>query len=191
MCPPLLAAIAAAPVASAALGLGAVSTGVQIIGQQLQIKQASDEAAYKNAVLANQGTVINQDIKHEQQQQLVRDQIIAEETLQAEGLAKVRFAGLGQQLSPGSAAADRGTEIREAGAFREKVNQADSLRRIRNFNIQRGNLSAEAGLNTLRAEGTASTLRARQFGTVLTGLTNIGTTFKFKGGFGFRTRGIE
>ena len=181
MCDPTLVAIAMV-----------ASTGMRIVGQQQQAKQAAQEASYKNAVLDNQRAVIQSDNVYDAQQQQVRNQLIAEETLRATGRAEVQFAGLGQQLAFGSSASDILGDIAAEGAFKTSVSVANQKLRERNRNIQVGNLRAEANLNTLRAEGAQATANLRGFGTALSSATSFGTTFKFEdGGIVFRSKSLS
>jgi hypothetical protein len=179
MCHPALVAVAMA-----------ASTGMQIVGQQQQAKQASEEASYKNAVLDNQRAVIQSDIQHESRQEDVRQALIAEEAAQATGRAEVQFASLGQQLAFGSSASDILADFAAESAFRAKVSAADSARLKRNFAIQQGNLLAEANLNTLRAEGAQTTANLQGLSAVAALGVQAGSTFEFTkaGKFAFRTR---
>jgi hypothetical protein len=182
MCDPTLVAIAMV-----------ASTGMQIAGQQQQAKQASQEAAYKNAVLDNQRAVIQSDNVYDAQQQEVRNQIIAEETLRATGRAEVQFASLGQQLAFGSSASDILGDISAEGAFKTSVSVANQKLRERNRNIQVGNLGAEARLNMLRAEGARATANLQGLGAAAALGVQAGSTFKFDkaGKFVFRTKPIR
>jgi len=181
MCDPTLAAIAMV-----------ASTGIQIFGQQQQAKQASEEASYKNAVLTNQSAVIQSDNVYDAQQQQVRNQLIAEETLRATGRAEVQFAGLGQQLAFGSSASGTLGDIAAEGAFKTSVSVADQKLRERNRNIQIGNLRAGANLNTLRAEGAQATANLKGLGSAAALGSQAGSAFTFDkaGKFQFRTKSL-
>ena len=187
MCPPLLAAIAAAPMASAAIGTTIIGAGISIAGQRQAAQAAAQQAAYKNAILRNQQAVIGQDIAAEKENQRLRLQLIGEAGKQREGEIRVAQAAQGQLVDVGSAA-DTTADLAGEVAFKKLVSDRDSANVIRNLQIQAGNIEGAAGLNTFNAQQASTAAGFTSFGTAFKTGAGLFSTFEGDGEGGIRFR---
>tara|TARA_Y100000310_G_scaffold25627_1_gene24513 strand:+ start:8378 stop:8923 length:546 start_codon:yes stop_codon:yes gene_type:complete len=166
---------------------GVASAGTSIVGLQEQKAVATEQAAYKNAVLRNQGKVVAQDIKAETEAERLRQRLLSEAGATQEGDIVVAQANLGQVVQSGSAG-DITAELAGEVAFKKKMSQHASKLRIRNLNILAGDLQGAMGLNELRRDAQVRAATIGQFSTVFSTGAQLASTFTFEdGNFGFRT----
>jgi len=175
-------------IAIAGFALSAVSGVVSFIGQRQQAqvdKQAArDEGEFRQAVLRNQQTAIEQDITAEKRTEQIRQQLIAREGATREGEIRVAQAALGQLVDVGSAA-DITTELAGEIEFRKLVSQHESDLRKRNLAIESDNIQADiglTGLQTRREVSEAQSLGTSAFGTLLTTGSTLARSFRFQSG---------
>lgn len=154
------------------------SAGISILGQQQQAAAAKEQLRYKNAILANQRTVIQQDIKAEKDAELLRQQLISEAGSVREGEIVVAQADLGQLVHTGSAG-DTTADLAAEVAFKKLVSSHESKLRERRFAIAAGDIEGAMGLNTLRAEQDRVAANFASVGTILTTGASFGSKFEF------------
>ena len=190
MCPPLFAAIAAAPMASAVIGTTIIGAGISIAGQQQAAQAAKQRAAYRNAILRNQQATLARDIQGEKDNQGLRLQLIGEAGKQREGEFRVAQAAQGQLVDVGSAA-DTTADLAGEVAFKKLISNRDSANVIRNLQIQTGNLEGAIGLEKFGAQQASTAASFASFGTAFKTGAGLFSTFEGdgKGGIRFRSRG--
>jgi hypothetical protein len=155
-----------------------VGFGVSLAGASAQANAQSQQFAIREAQLRNQAIVAGQNIKAERESEEQRRRLIGTEGSQREGQIRVAQAALGQLVDVGSAA-DITEELAGEVAFKKLISQRESNLRVRNLEIEKGNIAADIGINSASASAARTASRIDAVGSTLTAGSRLTRRFRF------------
>jgi len=164
-----------------------VGFGLSAAGQQSQLDSFGQQIAFREAILANNRIIADQEIAREQQEMQRIRQLIGEQGQQAISDSKVDAIGRGLLANTGSPA-DKTEELAGDIALAKANADRNSQLRIHQLEITKTNFQTDAGLLAFQLQQARSATKLNIASSALDTASSLSRRFRFdKGGLAFRT----